>query len=219
MHLLFITLLSPQQVQHLLRKRQYNFNKAKEANRKAQSQIAKNAEKAKSAEKNPAATNDTAGGDEVKVTTSKEPTTETTTATGQTTDTVTPSSEDSQSQEQAVAVEKDAKISASLSSPQHTPALAENGEKCVSESGGKSISEGHCLGPVSEEDLIKPTEGERRKKTVRVTFALCFSYLVFPQLEKELVTSLFMASVFLFHLISNYGCLIDTHAKNFVSYF
>lgn len=127
----------------------------------------------------------TTEGDEAKIKGTTNTTAEDSTSSAaarENTDAATPSTIDSVPQEQPAMVNESAETPNSESSP----AVAENGEKCCPESASekeeKTPSEdrsakGQSLGPVSEEDLIKPTEGERRKKTVSVM--LFFAIYVF----------------------------------------
>ncbi|KAG0716820.1 tRNA-dihydrouridine(47) synthase [NAD(P)(+)]-like [Chionoecetes opilio] len=168
------------EVQHLLWKRNYDFSKAKEANRKAQSEKSKNADKAKNPEKtngNPnSTTTDTTS---TALPASDTNSTQISTPSGTPPDTTTEasvvsSSTDKEPQGQPLNADKKAEIEDPQSGPEHTLPPAENGKKCdpevVAENGEKAAVEGggktQPLGPASEEDLVKPTVGERRKKTI-----------------------------------------------------
>ncbi|XP_045110946.1 tRNA-dihydrouridine(47) synthase [NAD(P)(+)]-like [Portunus trituberculatus] len=170
------------EVQHLLRKRQYDFTKAKEANRKAQSDIAKNADKAKNPEKNTVTgtpTTDTKADTSVPPSTNDSKSQDQSLDPDKNTDTkantsVPPSTNDSKSQDQSLDADKNTE-STPQSAPEDIITSVENGqEKCDTEAviknGEKTACEGngetHHLGPASDEDLVKPTAGERRKKTI-----------------------------------------------------
>lgn len=165
------------EVQHLLRKRQYDFTKAKEANRKAQSEVAKNADKAKNSEK---ATGTPDSTTTVPATAIDNSDTQANIVTGTPTTDATadasapPSTTDSESQDQSLNADKNTETTPSQSGPEDIMTPVENGEKCdtkvVIKNGEKTACEGngqtHHLGPASDEDLVKPTAGERRKKTI-----------------------------------------------------
>lgn len=164
-----------------MRKRQYDFTKAKEANRKAQSEVAKNADKAKNSEK-------TTGAPDGTITSTTASDTQANTVTGTpTTDivadtSISPSTNDIKSQDQILSDNKNAETTLQ-SSPEDSMTSVENGEtKCDTEviikNREKTACEGngetHHLGPASEDDLVKPTVGERRKKTVRISLSTPF---------------------------------------------